>query len=262
MPIFPDNTRKMLRLITLNTWGGKLRVPMLEFLKKQSSVTDVFCFQEVFFGTEPRFGVGGIRENIFSELKLLLQNFEPYFHLSPKGTNYMRTEIDFDVGVVTFVKRDIKVKNSSGFYTYHPTSETAKNRNITMTGNCLQVELENNVQIFNIHGLWQKEGKTDTSARFTQNSIVQKYIGNAERTVFCGDFNLDISTDCIKSLETKFLNHVRINNIKSTRSTHYTKMGLYADYILTSKDLNCVDFKVYEDIISDHLALGIEIILV
>ena len=37
-----------MKLITLNTWGGKLLNPLLEFVRKYSQDVDIFCFQEMY----------------------------------------------------------------------------------------------------------------------------------------------------------------------------------------------------------------------
>lgn len=55
-----------MKLITLNTWGGKQYEPLLEFLLKYSTDIDLFCFQEVFPNSaEPRPSLGKVRSNLF-----------------------------------------------------------------------------------------------------------------------------------------------------------------------------------------------------
>jgi hypothetical protein len=37
-----------MKLINLNTWAGKVKEPLNEFMKNKSAETDIFCFQEIF----------------------------------------------------------------------------------------------------------------------------------------------------------------------------------------------------------------------
>ncbi len=43
-----------MKLITLNTNGGRVFEPLMNFIKTHSSDTDIFCFQEVFNGKDAK----------------------------------------------------------------------------------------------------------------------------------------------------------------------------------------------------------------
>ena len=68
-----------MKLITLNTWGGKIYQPLLEFISKNEDV-DIFCFQEVFSHTTPE-----VRPpkkewiNIYKEICNTLAEFRGFF---------------------------------------------------------------------------------------------------------------------------------------------------------------------------------------
>ena len=60
-------------------------------------------------------------------------------------------------------------------------------------------------------------------------------------------------------LEQHLRNLTREYAVTSTRSSHYSKNGKFADYIFTSADVRVLDFHVLEDEVSDHLPLLLEI---
>ena len=41
-----------MKLLTLNTWGGKVHEPLLKFIEQRAEDTDIFCLQEVFSATD------------------------------------------------------------------------------------------------------------------------------------------------------------------------------------------------------------------
>ena len=62
-----------MKLITLNLWAGVVYEPLIEFIKKHSEDTDVFCFQEMAFGDSPNF------TPIYKARVNLFLNFLKYF---------------------------------------------------------------------------------------------------------------------------------------------------------------------------------------
>ncbi len=73
-----------MKLITLNLWGGIVYEPQMEFIKKHSVDTDIFCFQEMVFGENPKFTPDlKARENLFNEIKQRLPDFTAFQYISP-----------------------------------------------------------------------------------------------------------------------------------------------------------------------------------
>ena len=44
-----------MRIIFLNTWNGKIKEGIINFITEQSAATDVFCLQEVYDFSRPMF---------------------------------------------------------------------------------------------------------------------------------------------------------------------------------------------------------------
>ena len=69
-----------MKLISLNTWGGKVFDPLIKFIKSNSQDTDIFCLQEVYNTTaNVKQYKNLLRANFLEELKNLLPNFRVFY---------------------------------------------------------------------------------------------------------------------------------------------------------------------------------------
>ncbi len=252
-----------MKLIVLNLQGGVVYEPLKELIKKVSSETDIFCFQEVMFGDKPDFTPRHkARINLYSELKALLPEFTSYENISISG-HFQKEPIDFGAGQAIFVRKSIAVKNHGGLQCYDKVPELT-NLGGRMTGNMQWIDLKiggQQVIIGNLHGLWQKGTlKIDTPERFLQSDRIKKFFDSKNgKKIICGDFNIIPDGKSMEILEQGMVNLITKYNITSTRSSFYLKSSIkLADYILVSPDIKVVDFKVLPDEVSDHLPLYLE----
>jgi exonuclease III len=250
-----------MKIITVNLWGGKVYKDLLKFLEKQSNSVDIFCFQEMFFGHKPAFGIQGTRTNLFTEISKILNDFDGYTRFAPKGTYFQNEKLDPDlrVGQAIFVRKNIEVISSGGFFTYLPKSKIAKNLKITMSGNFQYIKVKNKnkeVLIGNLHGIWDKSGKLDTPERLIQSKILNEFLKKQNCSkIILGDFNILPSIKSMEILEENMINLVKKYKIISTRSKLNTNGIAYSDYILISPELEVKLFKVIDVVVSDHLPL-------
>jgi endonuclease/exonuclease/phosphatase family metal-dependent hydrolase len=251
-----------MKLISLNIWGGIVYNPLMDFIKKHSTDTDIFCFQEMLFGEEPKHTpIYNARENLFNEIKQQLKEFTAYDYISP--SKYFQDEqIEFKAGQVIFVRNTIKVIGNGEFRSYDNLPiDTEKGG--ALTGNFQWIDLEINnevITIANLHGLWQKgTSKIDTAERlFQSNKIKDLFKTKNNKKILCGDFNLSNNGKSIEILEDGMINLIKLNDIKSTRSDLYKKDVRLGDYILVSPDVEVKDFQVIQNEVSDHLPLLLE----
>lgn len=91
-----ENSTTIMKLITLNTWGGKVKEPLTSFLKAHQDA-DVFCFQEIFHDAEKktRGDFGDAHLDLYNEMKSLL----------PEMSGYFCPTVDDYYGIATFVKK-------------------------------------------------------------------------------------------------------------------------------------------------------------
>jgi endonuclease/exonuclease/phosphatase family metal-dependent hydrolase len=254
-----------MKILTLNTWGGRVgKEKLLNFLKEQSKDVDIFCLQEVWAAPyEHLEGVaaGGLKiqhGNILTyglqEISAILLDFSPYFHPSYQD-NY---------GLLTLVRKSYEVQRSDDIWVHEhkdfiPQGDIGHHaRNlqfVTITHN------HDTLTVCNFHGLWNGKGKTDSDDRILQSNNIVKFIKELDGEVaLCGDFNLLPDTESIKILADAGLrNLVREYGITSTRTSYYTKPEKFADYAFVSDGLKVIDFKVLTEEVSDHAPLLLEI---
>lgn len=253
-----------MRLITLNCWGGKVFEPLMEFFGRNAETTDIFCLQEVLFGTEAKLNVHDTRNNLFEELKTVLPNFQSFTRLSPPGSLFAGLDPHVPTGQAIFVREGISVTEHGGFDTYDAESPIARDKSITTTGHVQFIKIATSRQdllICNLHGLWQREGKVDTPYRFRQSEIILHFLkSRTGPLILSGDFNMLPRMESYRILSKDMYDHITKNAITTTRSPLYTRItkAPHSDYTLSSPEVTTNGFQVLPDVVSDHLPLVLD----
>ncbi|MCL6096086.1 MAG: endonuclease/exonuclease/phosphatase family protein [Patescibacteria group bacterium] len=257
-----------MKLITLNIWGGRVHKPLLNFIKEQNGKIDIFCFQEV-FKSEKNFFSREIKTDVFSDLKDVLKDYNAYYAPVIEKTNLFE-KVDFEIfwGQATFVKKSIKVLSEGNVFIFgeynHKWTFLDKNpeKYIDTPRLVHYIVIKNRQQkvlIANLHGFWIPDSKEDTLERLEQSDKIINFLNSYKhRKILCGDFNLNPNTQSMLRLEKGMVNLIKKYNVRSTRSNLHTRKDKYADYILVSKDIEVLDFKVLQDEVSDHLPLFLD----
>ena len=245
-----------MKLITLNTWGGKVRNPLLKFIESRKSEVDVFCLQEIFHDAKEKTSgdFDGAHLELFNEIKSLLPNHNGYF--CPTVDDYY--------GIATFIKKDKPIKATGDITIYDNPDYDGKGGSHSRKALWHEIELgDRKLSILNVHGLWNGNGKTDTPERTEQSKRIRNFIDSVKGSqIVCGDFNLLPETESLSILSYGMQDLVRAYNISSTRTSFYARAetsGNFADYIFVSPDIKVTDFKVLSDEVSDHAALFVEV---
>ena len=254
-----------MKLISLNTWGGRGgKEQLLAFFEKHKDV-DVFCLQEIWSAPYEDLEnqmVGGVtldHENIMvygmQEISKLLDDHLSYFrphHLENYGLMMLIKK-----GLSVIEEGDIFVYKERGFVPGEGVDSGFHARNVQYI-TC--ETLAGKRTIMNFHGLWNGKGKTDSEDRLTQSDNIIRFMETILNPyVICGDFNLLPDTKSVQKFEEFGLhNLIKEYGVTSTRTSHYTKAEKFADYALVSKDIVVKDFKVLPDEVSDHAPLFLE----
>lgn len=260
-----------MRLISLNTWGGKVYEPLIKFIQKNSADTDIFCFQEIYDNNS---GVKQykdiIRANLLDELKTILNNFQVFYSIELAGFDDNPESVDFDltVGKAIFVKGDIKINNYGDILLYGDRSEKNLKKdfsNLPVVLQYVQLTLNNKQFIIcNIHGISFPSSKLDTKLRLNHSKRIVDFLKDKDGIkILTGDFNLLPQTNSIKLLEGNLRNLIKEFNIGRTRSNlspYYKKPDFqkFADYTFVSKDVKVKKFEAPNVEISDHLPMILE----
>lgn len=246
-----------MKLITLNTWGARIKEPFREFIKKHQDI-DIFCFQEVYDKSREIMGEEYPNSNhdLFTELRKLLPNHNGFFRPVLQGV----------YGIAIFIKKDHPVLEE-GEILIHASNQkgTINDGHHDRNMQWLKFEYEGKVlTVLNVHGLWNGKGKDDVPEKIAQSKVIKEFIDKLEGSkILCGDFNLNPNTESMNIIGKGMRDLIKEYAVPTTRnSIYFAKPGKtekFADYIFTSPDIEVKDFKVLPDEVSDHTALLLEI---
>lgn len=240
-----------MKLITLNTWGGRVREPFIKFIENNKDI-DIFCFQEIYDKAEKEMSAEYPEDmlNLFTDLKVLL----------PEHLGFFRPALLGVYGIAIFIKKNIIVLEEGEKFIHVSSSTAVTDGHHSRNLQWIKFNFNGKVYtVMNVHGLWNGKGKNDTPERIAQSNTIREFMDTTEnQKILCGDFNLNPDTESIKIVEGGMKNLVRDYSITSTRTSFYEKPGKFADYIFTSPDIVIKDFMVLPDEVSDHSPLFIE----
>lgn len=251
--------KKDYRLIDLNVWMGKKFDELIDFVEREKSDTDIFCFQEVTHIPEEREETGEVRFDLFGDLQRVLSDFNSYFEYAKIYEAGAKEEFSFGYGEAIFWKKDLKVVNQEVRFIHRKNPHDVFERDGWWESprTVLLVDLlmeEKVVRIANVHGIWEPGPKIDTPARLEQAKKLDKVFEDTP-TVLVGDLNLGIDNESLRMIENGRRSLVKESGVKSTRSSFYLHEGKFADYAIVDKEIEIKKFKVLGDEVSDHLPL-------
>jgi exonuclease III len=242
-----------MKLISLNTWGGEAGPIILDFFKKNREV-DIFLLQEVFHhATEKTEWTGRNMRELFNEIEKSLPDHQGYF--APSTFN--------EYGLAGFIRKEITVNETADIFVFRWKDSLVGRDGTTLSNNMQYFKITHDNKdytVANLHGLWNGKGKTDTEERLEQSRKIKHFLKTAttEKNLLCGDFNLAPDTKSLAMLEEGARNLIKEYGVTSTRSELYTKDIKFADYVLVSPAVEVKDFRVLQDVVSDHLPLLVE----
>lgn len=266
----------MLRILSLNAWGGSLHAPLIRYLGDVDA--DVICLQEV--ARTPAsasewlaYRDHGVelqqRANLFDEIGAILPGHDAFFAPTARGDLFDGDRaIPSEFGLATFVRKSLTVIAQAQDFVHgtfspdgwgpHPRARNA---------HCLRLfnhEDGFSMSIAQMHGLRDVAGKGDTPARDAQTKALIELIGRVwrdnERLVVCGDFNVLPDSRMFGALAGLGLTDlITSRGHTDTRTSYYEKPGRFADYMLVTPEVEIIRFDaVAEPEVSDHRALLLE----
>lgn len=249
-----------MKVITLNTWGGRGGLEnLLSFFKKHQDV-DVFCLQEVWNGGEKMVGVVAGGSPLVGVSTTLLNDIAEAL---PDHRHFFRSYLEDFYGIATFVRKDIEVLEEGERYVYKEKGFVLPEEKGNHARSVQYVKIKTprgERVVMNIHALWNGNRKVDDPDRLLQSDKLAEFVCEFTAPyVLAGDFNLFPDTESIKRIERcGTRNLITEYKVTSTRTSLYKKDEPYADYIFTSTGIDVKEFKVLPDVVSDHAPLFLE----
>jgi endonuclease/exonuclease/phosphatase family metal-dependent hydrolase len=234
-----------MKVVFLNSWGGKAGQPFTLFIKKQAPDTDIFLFQEV-------------SPQLLLKISAILPGYRVIYE---KGWN-LRKKITW-YGQAAFLRKDLKARSFGRI----PIFKSGKT-----SGFMQYLLIQKGTKSFyacNVHGKSKPGHKFDTGARIAQSKSIVNFLKNKKGPkIIGGDFNLMPDTRSVKMFEDNgYKNLIKEFGIKSTRNRisweqFRNEEGFikqhFADYVFVSPSVKVKSFSVPSVEVSDHLPLILE----
>ncbi len=256
-----------MKVITLNTWGGRAgKEKLLSFFNKYRDI-DIFCLQEIWSAPHEHLDgclAGGVPMDYS---KIMTQGVKDISDLLDNHFSFFRPHFGNNYGLLMLVKKNLVVQNEGEIFVHKEKGYLPAVLDGVDAGNHarnIQYVTSDTksgpVTTINFHGLWNGKGKTDSEDRLLQSDKIIKFIKTLKaKVVLCGDFNLLPDTKSLEIIEKSgLINLIKKYDIKSTRTGLYSKPEKYADYCFVNRDIKVKDFKVLPEEVSDHAPLYIE----
>jgi exonuclease III len=249
-----------MRIISLNTLGGALYEPLIDFVEREALRTDIFCLQEMYRGVA-EVSQRGTHFDLFEDMSVRLPEFVGSFVPAMRAAQGRA-----EGGEALFVRASHAPTIEHQFiiseFDVSPVNSIEESWPIVLQWCSLGT-----LSVAHLHGLPQPGHKLDTPMRLEQSAAVAKWVKDQGRpVVVCGDFNLMPNTESIGRIEQIPLkNLIKEFDVRSTRPMAHLKKyepehrQYFADYIFASPELKVNHFEVPDVEISDHLPLIVDV---
>lgn len=258
-----------MRIISLNTWGGRAgKDKLLSFFKAHADTTDIFCLQEIWSAAYDHLDghlAGGVK---LDNSKIMTHGLQEISKALQDHVAFFRPHHGDNYGLLMFVSSKLPVIEEGEVFVYREkgyADETDVGNHARNIQHATITTQTGPITVINFHGLWTEtglgKGKNDSPERLEQSDKILKFMERIRNPfVLCGDFNLLPDTKSIQKFEDAGLrNLIKEFGVTSTRTSFYTKPQKFADYAFISDGINLKNFRVLPDEVSDHAPLLIEI---
>lgn len=255
-----------MKLVSLNTWGGRYFDPLIAFIKLHSDA-DIFCFQEIQDTTSKVKQYVNIRVNLLSEVKQILPNFQVFYFPVVKSFDDEANLVSFDstFGSAMLVKKSIKIHSQANYIVSGDQIFPFLKKDFSNLPTPLQYAgftiNGKEFAVFNFHGTPFPGHKLDSANRLLEAQTVQEIMKEESGAkILAGDFNLLPEAQSIKIFEAGLKNLIAEFHVEKTRSNlspYFGKSNFqkFADYTFVSVEVNVISFQIPDVQISDHLPM-------
>ena len=241
-----------MKLFQANIWAGRLEPQIISLIKELDP--DVLCLQEA---VELEGGRGMLFASISDIQKAIGAE---YAFMTPSLTiNYMNRKANFGNAIIS----KHPFKKTEGVYTGLEHAENfdmlEHDYNVrTLQHVVIETPDGKDVNILNHHGHHIRQHKNGDEETMKQCGMIADYIKKLDGPVILnGDFNLAPDSESLNLLNSFMRNLAIEANLETTR-TALTHKKEVCDYVFVNDGVDVKEFKVLNDVISDHMAMTLD----
>lgn len=240
-----------MRIYQLNSWTLRLQYSFVNSIKKHKP--DIICLQET---------CSAKHDIIFGRIEYLKNKLPEYkyIYFSPLF-NFNVLEFNAEFGNCVFSKLPFKQSNTI-FTSLKYVNNFNWDEHDYNIRNFQHVLVETNgqkVNIINHHGYHVEQHKNGNEKTKKQINQILDYISKLDGfVVFTGDLNVAPHSHTIRLIEKQLRNLPAEAKLTTTRNFLTNKKEV-CDYVFTDNEVKVKNFKMLDDIVSDHNALLVDL---
>lgn len=243
-----------MKLLQLNVWMGRLTRQILPLIEREQP--DIITTQEMFSGD----AIVRFPDGTFNLLEILKEqgNYEHSYFSPVCEFNFAGVKTGFGNGVLSkypVIAADTVYTHGS----FHPDGNTFEWDQNSRNAQVVTLDIGGQpLHIANHHGYWEPNpvgSEKTVKAMQVLADAVRKLDGPL---LVAGDLNVDPGTPAMRVFDDWLEDLTGSHGVTNTLSTLGKLQGVAPDHILVSSDVRVKDFRVLDDLVSDHKALVIE----
>ena len=241
-----------MKILQLNVWTGRINGALLNFFRNNQF--DVVCMQEAVWG-----GRQAELENFFATVDQIKEasGLRNEIRSSNWGMKIFSRDNIMEQGNVILSKGRIVGQRNEVVHNEYGVIESIKDF-YEHVYTLQMARLENGITIVNHHGYWKPTPMGDDTTVKVMRKVAELVKTIDGPVVMCGDLNIVHEAPAMRELD--FLRDLTHEyNIDNTLSGLKFGGKVACDHILVNEAVDVRDFRVLDDIVSDHKGLVIEI---
>jgi endonuclease/exonuclease/phosphatase family metal-dependent hydrolase len=241
-----------MKILQLNIWMGKLLDQVLELVEQERP--DILCLQEVYSSGQTSVLAP---DKMFSSLEFIqLAAGHDYNFMAPTfSINLQDTKLNFGNAIVSkYPLLDQTSLFVNGEFTDQPdvTAKVLNTRNLQLAR--LNLDGKDFI-IANHHGYWQPDPIGNQTTIDCMAAAANQLKTNHLPMILAGDLNVTAASPAMRVFDGLLEDLTATHQVEDTLSQLGKVSGVACDHILVSHEVKVNEFRVLDELVSDHKAL-------
>lgn len=238
-----------MRIMQINLWTGRIKYPLKKFIARAG--VDILCGQEAVWKEDDQEQI----ENLFTTADQIKNfgEFQDDFRTANMG---MRLGNGVMMMGNVVMSRSKLVEKEEKLVHGVPNLEDGKM--IDHAYFAQKVVIGEGVVVVNYHGYWKPEPIGDENTVVAMEKVAEMIRGETRPVVMCGDLNVISESPAMRCLD--FMRDLtEESGVKTTLSGLGFQGEVACDHVLVNDKVKVRDFRVIDELVTDHKAIIVEI---